>query len=144
VAGLATDTDLRKARGKAVVGRVVILAHARRMALRAHEIPVLIEPGPVQRVVVLDLLVGIKMKPALPALVFWPGVPGNGQRLQPLVWKFDQILLQRSNAEGVFDLEARELAIRPVGLNEEFSVVTEEARANTVVIEARAIEITQH
>ena len=47
------------------------------MALGAHEVPVLIEPGPVQHVVVLDLLIGIEMKPFLAALVLRPAVPGD-------------------------------------------------------------------
>ena len=65
---LATHADFRKARGEAVVGGVIVLAHAGRMALRAHEVPVLVQPGPMQDIVVLDLLVRIEMEPALAAL----------------------------------------------------------------------------
>src|SRR5262249_35865436 len=81
-AGLAADADLRVGRGEMVARRVVILAHAGRMALRAHEIPVLIQLGPMQDVVVLDLLVRVEMEPALAALLLGPAVPGDRQRLQ--------------------------------------------------------------
>ena len=104
---LAAHADFREARGEAVGRRVVVLAHAGRMALRAHEIPVLVQPGPVQHVVVLDLLVRIEMEPALAALVLRPAVPGERQRLQAAVGKLDQILLQRIDAERVLDLERR-------------------------------------
>src|SRR5215211_5127975 len=68
VAGLAADADLREARGKAVVRRVVVLAHAGGVALGAHEVPVLVQPGPMQDVVVLDLFVRVEVEPALAAL----------------------------------------------------------------------------
>src|SRR5712671_3212624 len=56
VTALTADADLREGRGKAVSGRVIVLAHAGRMAFRTHEIPVLVQLGPIQDVVVLDLL----------------------------------------------------------------------------------------
>src|SRR5262249_13184876 len=65
VAGLAADADLRKGGGEPVAGGVVVLAHAGGVALGAHEVPVLVQPGPMQDVVVLDLFVGIEMEPAL-------------------------------------------------------------------------------
>ena len=141
---LAAHADFRKARGKAIVGRIVILAHAGRMTLRAHEVPVLIEPGPVQDVVVLDLLVRIEMEPALAAFVLGPAVPGDRQRLQPAVGEFDEILLQRVDTERVLDLEGGELAVRPVGLDEKLSVLAEEARTHAVIVEARVVEIAEH
>ena len=75
VTGLAADADLREGGGEAIVRRVVVLAHAGRMALGAHEVPVLVQPGPVQDVVVLDLLVRIEMEPALAALAPSAGCP---------------------------------------------------------------------
>ena len=122
VAGLAADADLGPGGGEAVFGGVVILVHAGRVALRAHEIPVLVQLGPMQDIIVLDLLARIEMKPALPALLLRPAVPGDRERLQPAVRKFDEILLQRIDAEGVFHLERRELAVRPVGLDEKLAL----------------------
>ena len=144
VTGLAADADFRPGRGEAIVLRIVVLAHAGRVALGAHEIPVLIELGPMQDVVVLDLFVRVEMKPALAALVLRPAIPGDRQRLQPAVGKFDQILLQRIEAERVFDLEGRKLAVGPVGLDQEFSVLAKEARSHAVIVEARIVEIAEH
>ena len=93
VAGLAADADLGPCGGEGVLCRVVVLAHAGRVAFGAHEVPVLVEPGPVQDVVMADRLVRIERKPALPALVLRPAVPGDGERLQAPIGKSDQILL---------------------------------------------------
>ena len=142
--GLAAHADFREAGGKAVGCRIVILAHAGRMASRAHEIPVLVQPGPVQHVVVLDLLVRVEMKPALAALLLRPAVPGERQRLQPAVGKLDEILLQRLDAEGVLDFKRGEVAVGPVGLDEKLSVPAKEARMHAVIVEARTGEIAQH
>ena len=136
VAGLAADADLRPGGGEAILGCVVVLAHAGRMALGAHEIPVLIQLGPMQDIVVLDLFVRIEVKPALAALFLRPAVPCDRQRLNSAVGKFDQVLLQRIDAERVFHLERGELAVRPVGLDEELAVLAKEARFHAVIVEA--------
>ena len=114
------------------------------MALGAHEIPVLVQLGPVQHVVVADVFVRIEMKPALAALILRPRVPGNRQRLDAPVREFDQVLLQGIDAERVLDLECCELAVRAVGLNEKLSILAEEARRHPVVVERRAGKIAQH
>src|SRR5262245_26476337 len=127
VTRLAAHADLREGRGEAVVDGVVVLAHAGRVALRAHEIPVLVQLGPVQDVVVPDLLVGIEVEPALAALVLRAAVPGERQRLQAAVGKLDEILLQGIDTEGVFHVEGGERAVRTIGLDQKFSVPAEEA-----------------
>ena len=144
VTGFAADADFCPGRGEAIPRRVVVLVHAGRMALGAHEVPVLVQLGPVQEIVVADLFVRIEVKPALTALVLRATIPGDRERLQPSVGKFDQVLLQRIQAECVFDLEHAELAVRPVGLDQEFSVFAEEARAHAVVPERRIVEIAEH
>src|SRR5262245_22172811 len=48
VTGLATDTDLGKGGGKAVVRGIVVLADTRRVALRAQRVPILVQLGPMQ------------------------------------------------------------------------------------------------
>src|SRR5262249_1628144 len=101
VAGLASHAGLRPRRGAAGARRVVILDDPGRMALGAHEVPVLIQSRPMQHVVVLDLLVRVEMEPALAALLFRARVPGDRERLQAAVGKFDEILLQRIDPEGV-------------------------------------------
>ena len=144
MAGLTAHADLGPAGGEAVIRRVVILAHAGRVALRAHEIPVLVQLGPVQHVVVLDLLARIEMEPALPALLLRPGVPGDRERLQPAVGKFDEILLQRIDAEGVLYFKRGELAVRPIGLDKKLAVLAEEAGMHTIMVDARVVEVAQH
>ena len=93
VAGLAAHVDLRKRGRIAIVCRIIILAHAGRMALRAHKIPILVQLGPVQNIVVLDLLVRVEMEPAVTSLLFRPAVPGDRKRLNASIWKLDQVLL---------------------------------------------------
>jgi hypothetical protein len=97
-----------------------------------------------QDVVVLDLLVRIEMEPALAALLLGAVIPGDRQGLQPAVRKFDEILLQRLDAEGVFHLERGELAVGVVGLDEEFPGLAEEAGVHAVMVKARVAEIAEH
>ena len=144
VTGLAADIDLRPGGGEMIGRRIVVLAHAGRVALGAHEIPVLVQLRPVQEVAGADLLVGIEVEPALAALVLRAAVPGERERLQAAVGKLDEILLQRIDAEGVLDLEGGELAVGPVGLDQEFSVLAEEARVDAEIVEARIVEVAEH
>ena len=97
-----------------------------------------------QDIIVLDLLVRIDMKPALAAFVLWPRVPCDRQCLNTAVGKFDEILLQRIDTKRVFHLEHGKLAIWPVGLDQEFIAVAEEARMHSVIIEAGLVEIAKH
>jgi hypothetical protein len=144
VTGLAADADFGPSGREAIVRGIVVLAYARRVAPRAHEVPVLVQLGPVQDIVVANVLVRVQMEPALPARLLWAAVPGNRQSLQTTVGKLDQILLQRLNAEGVFDLECGELAVGAVGLDQEFPVLAEKAGKCAVMIEACAIEVAGH
>jgi hypothetical protein len=52
--------------------------------------------------------------------------------------------LERLYAERVLDLENGKLPVGSVGLDQKFPVLTEEARADAVVGEARIVEITTH
>ena len=97
-----------------------------------------------QDVVVLDVLVRVEVKPALAALVLGPRIPGERERLHAAVGKFDEVLLQGIEAEGVFHLERGELAVRPVGLDEELAVLAKEARRHAVIVEARVVEVAEH
>ena len=124
---LATDADLGKGRGKSVVRRIIVLAHAGRVALCAHEIPVLVQLGPMQDIVVLDLLVRIEMEPALAAFVLRPAVPGKRESLHAAIGKLNEVLLQRIETEGVFHFKDGKFAVRAVGLDEKFSILAEEA-----------------
>ena len=84
------------------------------MTFRAHGVPVLAALRPVQLVVVGDLFIGIEMKPALAALLFRARVPGQAERLHATIGHFDQVLLQRVDAERVFDCVFFQLAAWPM------------------------------
>ena len=144
VTGLAAHADLGKGGVKAVSGRIVVFMHAGRMTLGAHEIPVLIEFGPMQDIVVLDLLVRVEMEPALAALLLWSTVPCDRQCLDASIGEFDQILLQRIDTERVLHLEDGKFAVRPVGFDEEFAVLAEKPRFQTVIVEGCIGEIAQY
>jgi hypothetical protein len=77
VTGLAAHADFGPVRGETIVRRIIVLAHARRMALGAHEVPVLVQLGPVQKIIVTDLFVRIEVEPALAALILRAAVPGD-------------------------------------------------------------------
>src|SRR5262245_54097281 len=93
VARLATHVDLRPARIESISRRVVVLPDARRMAVGAHEVPVLRRTCPVELVVVRDAIGRVKMKPTLAALRRRTRIPGDRKRLHPSIRKIDQVLL---------------------------------------------------
>ena len=92
----------------------------------------------------LDLLVRIEMEPVLAALLLGSAVPCDRQRLNASIGEFDQILLQRKDAECVFHLESGKLAVGTVGLDQEFAVLTEEAGVHAVIVEAGIVEIAKN
>ena len=144
MACLARHVQLRPRRGELLRGRVEALAQVRRMALGAHEVPVLPAAGPVQPVAGLDVLAGVEMEPALPALRLRPAVPGDRQRLHAAAGQLDQVLLQRPHAERVPDLEVGELAVGTIGRDDELAVAPRERRRGAGVGELRAGEVAQH
>src|SRR6186997_3506328 len=105
------------------------------MTLGAHEVPVLIELRPMQDVVVTDFFIGIETEPALAAFFLWPDIPGNRKRLHASVWKLDQVLLKRIDAEGIFHLKGSELSVGSVRLDKILAVLPEETRADAVIVE---------
>jgi hypothetical protein len=115
------------------------------MALGTLQRPVLIDAGPVQRIGVVNLLVGIEVEPALPAFTFRPRVPGNRQRLIAPAGESDQILLQWIDAEGVADRVVAELAVGAIGTHHELAIgALEEGRRDTLVVEAGIGKVTEH
>ena len=114
------------------------------MAFRAHVVPVLRRPGPVQHIAMIDALVRIEVEPALASLRLRPGVPRDAERLQPPVRELDQVLLQRLDAEGVRDAEIGELAVGTIRAYEIVAVAPEELRLDTVLAERRVFEVAAH
>ena len=76
------------------------------MALRAHEVPVLKLPCPVEWIVRADSLVGIEMEPT-PLF----GIPGHAEGLESSAGELHQVLLQRFHAKGVRNLEIGHLPV---------------------------------
>ena len=144
MAGFTAHADLGKGGRELIAGRIVVLTHAGRVTFGAHEIPVLVEFGPVQRIAAGDLAIGIEMKPALATLIFGPAVPRDRQRLNSAIGKGDQILLQRLDAKSVFDLKHAELAVRPIGLDPELAVLAEESRARSGIVESGVVKVAAH
>src|SRR5260363_423143 len=62
---LTAHTDLRPRRREPILLRIVVLAHTSGMAFRAHEVPGLVQSGPVQNIIVLDRFICREMKPSL-------------------------------------------------------------------------------
>jgi len=114
------------------------------MALGAHVVPVLRTPGPVQHVLVVHLVVRIEVEPALAARLLGPAVPGDRQGLQSAAGQFDQVLLQGADAEGIADLEIRQLAVGSVGVDEKPAVALEECGGHARIVETRPVEIAEH
>src|SRR5208282_1608759 len=94
MAAFARYVDFGVARLVGAADGIVISAQICRMASRAFEVPVLLQPSPVQRVAGLNRLVRVEMKPSLPAVRFRPRIPGYGQSLEPPTWKLQKILLE--------------------------------------------------
>ena len=144
VAGLAGDVDLGEGGGVSILLRIEVLGQIGRVALRAHEVPVLLEPGPVQRVAGPKRLVRVQREPALSPFGARPRVPGDAEGLDPAARELDQVLLKRRHAERPADLEIGERPVRAVRAHEVFVVASKKARRHARVSELRAAEVAQH
>ena len=113
------------------------------MTLRAHRIPVLHVARPMQWVGTGDRFIRVEMKPTLAAGVFRPGIPGPGQSLKPAVRKSDEILLQRLDAKGVTDREARDFAVAPFGLDHETIAVAEKSSFGAMALHGDVAKIAE-
>src|SRR3989442_10395075 len=111
VTGLATDVERAPRRPVRVVRRIVALSQVRRVALGAHQIPVLITARPVQWFPGRDRLVRVEREPAL-----LRGVPCDRKTLQPPAWESDQVLLERRDAQRVRDRETVDRAVGTLGV----------------------------
>src|SRR5664279_5450657 len=101
MAGFAGNIDLRPLGVVAVLGQIVVLAQIGGVAIGAHVVPRLIVSGPVQRIGRPQLLAGIEVEPALAALLFAARIPSYDEALETAVGKWNQILLQGVDTEGI-------------------------------------------
>ncbi len=81
------------------------------MALGALIVPALFRAGPVKAVLRCDVLIRVKMVPALPALGAGPRIPGHTEGLEFSIGKFDQVLLEGGGAKRVGDLIVVQLSV---------------------------------
>ena len=144
VTGFTTDVDLEVFRRILLRRAIVVLLHRRGVTVGARIIPVVARSRPVKWIPGLDVLVGLKVKPALPTLAFGPGIPSEGKRLQAPGLHLDQILLQGLDTESVDDREPRELPVRAKSLDHESGAVAKEPRGLPVVARLRIVEIAEH
>src|SRR5262249_60695885 len=112
VTRLTADADLGPAGGEAVIRSVVILVHACRVAFGAHEVPILIELGPVQHIVVADFLMRIEVEPPLAAFALGARIPGKGQCLEAGVGELEEILLKGVKTGDVLSIDRRRITTR--------------------------------
>ncbi len=97
-----------------------------------------------QRIAGCELSIGIEIEPALAAFSLGARVPGEPKGLQASARKLDEILLQRKDAEGVFDLEIRWLAVGTGRADEIAAALRREDAFRAVLLESCAVEAPQH
>ena len=144
VARLARDVDLLPGRLVDAAVCVVALVQVGRVALGAHVVPVLLDPGPVQRIVRPDALVRVQVEPALAAVGFRACIPAQAQHLVAAARELDQVLLQRIDPEGVGQRVVVKLAVGPLGTHDERAVTLEEGRGDAEPGEGRVVEVSEH
>ena len=144
VTGLARHVHVRPRGVEAVLGQPVVLLEVRRVAVGAHVVPVLQEPGPVEDIAVVDLLSRVQVEPALPAGRRRAAVPRDAEGLIAPAGKLDQVLLQRLDPEGVGDPVVAQGAVWTVRPHEVLPVAREEGRGHAVLGEARVAEVPQN
>src|SRR6185437_9750133 len=103
------------------------------MAVRAHEIPVLVGAAPMQPIAGGNFLVRIQVKPALPTGLARPAVPGNSQRLQPVPRHSNQVLLQWRETKGVLNSIVMRFSVRPLRMHKEIAAAAEKSGGDSLV-----------
>ena len=151
MAGLAAHIDLRKRRVIRPRLDIVVLLQIGRVAVGTHVIPALRDAGPMHGIVGTEPLRRVGRRTVDPFLL--QRVPRNPQDLEsgnlglrhvgrPI--ELNHVLLQRSDAERVLDLEVRHLPVGSLGVNHEPLAVAIHAGREAIAGEFHIVEITQH
>ncbi len=114
------------------------------VALSTAGIPVLVGPGPVQRIPGGNHSVRVEVIPALPALALGPGVPGNGQCLQSALACWQQVLLQWIDPEHPGHGKFFQFALGVIGPNPVAAVLAEKRGRDLAIGEAGVIKVAKH
>jgi len=127
MAGFTTHVNRGPRRIEVVLRFVVALLEHRRMAIGTLAVPVVGEPLPMERIIVIDVLVRLKINPSLPTVLPWPRIPRHGQRLHASPRAFHEILLKRIDAKRVGHTHALLGTIRLLQLDDEILTVPNES-----------------
>ncbi|MOA13752.1 hypothetical protein D3C78_1338150 [compost metagenome] len=139
VTALAADTQCLPVAGELAQVAVEAPLEAGGVAFDAHEVGILLRAAPVQRIAMVDALVGIQVEPG-PLF----HIPGGAERLQAAAFQLDQVLLQGLQPEGVGHLEVGRLAVRPRQVHPERVALALEMGGFHVVVQWRGVEVGQH
>jgi hypothetical protein len=142
VARFAGDIDDIPCRMVAFGLGVIVLFEVGAVAVSTHEIPVEIDPGPVEYIPCLDHFILMDMEPALAAFCFAAAVPGDIGYLVFSIRKLDEILLQWIDAEGIGYFIVVKLSILSVSSDEELLSFFVKAVFDSVKFECGIVEIT--
>ena len=134
MASLASDIDLCIGGCIRARWQIVVLADIAGMAISAHEVPVLIDAGPVERIAAGNPGARIEKEPFLAALRTRTAVPGNSERLQAPARHPDKVLLKRRDSEGILDFVIMQVAVWSIGADHEFAAPAEENPAHVQVL----------
>src|SRR4029077_18693612 len=107
-------------------------------------VPGLVATGPMQWIAEFELLARLEAETALPALIFWPAVPGSAERLITPARKRDQILLQRIDPKRVGDRIIVQCTVGAVGADHQVVAVAEECSRDPEMLELCAGEVAEH
>ena len=145
MAGFAADVDGLVLGVVAVGAEVVILVNISAVALSTATVPIVIDTGPMQRARMRDILIGIfiDVVPALTALCFGPGIPGDTQCLKSPPGQGQEQLLKGINPENIGDFKGLKLAIGIVGTDPVVTVFARKFTGNALISKGDVIEVTE-
>ena len=115
---------------------IISFAKVGGVAVCAHVVPVLHGTSPKERVVGLDMLVGINVVPSFPFYV-----PASGQDLHPTIGKLYKVLLQRFPTKSVLHLKNFHFPALVFRLYHILVTLPEKPRNDTVTLEGSVVEI---
>jgi hypothetical protein len=117
---------------------VEVLTKISGVALRTHQVPVLIPLGPVEWVIRGDSLVWIKVKPPLVLRV-----PAHREALESTAGKFNEVLLQRFDTKDIFDSIVSNLTVWPLRVYVERLSFSEEVGSHSKMRKGGVFKISQ-
>ena len=134
-----SHVSFKEGSGKTLGLRVKAFFQVRGVAIGAHMVPVLHGTGPEERIMRLDVFVGIKV---IPLLLFH--VPTGRQGLQATIGELHEVLLQGLPTKGVLDLENLHFPFLVFGFHEVFVVLLEKPGGDPIPFKGGSVEVRPH